>query len=224
MPDFDIDSLKKTWQETAVKPKYDSSEILEMLNHKSRNYVKYIFWISVIEFLIFLGITAYYLIKGDEGSSFIRILEKVGVKRTFELEKDFEHLYFGLKMLSLFVTALFVVLFYKNYRKIHVESNLKKFILQIVRFRTTVNAFIFTNIALLAIFVSILTLFIFQTLSSQEIHLNNPTLIGFATGIVISLLLSIGLIWLYYRVVYGILVNRLGKNLKQLEEIESAKE
>lgn len=220
MPDFDIDILKKTWQETPVKPKYGSSEILEMLNSKSRNYVKYIFWISVAEFLVFLGITVYYIINGDEGSSFIRILEKIGVKRTEKLEMDFEHLYFGLKMLSLLVTAFFVMIFYRNYRKIHVESNLKKLILQIVRFRKTVNAFILTNIGLLVVFTAVLTFFVFRTMAAQEIHLNNPTLIGFVTGIVITLLLSIALIWLYYRVVYGILVNRLGRNLKQLEEIE----
>ena len=100
------------------------------------------------------------------------------------------------------------------------ESNLKKFILQIVRFRKTVNAFILTNIGLLVVFTAVLTFFVFRTMAAQEIHLNNPTLIGFVTGIVITLLLSIALIWLYYRVVYGILVNRLGRNLKQLEEIE----
>ncbi len=224
MPDFDIDSLKKTWQETPVKPKYGSSDILEMLNSRSRNYVKYIFWISVAEFLFFLGITVYYILNGDDGSSFIRILEKIGVKRTDKLVMDFEHLYFALKMISLLVTAFFVVIFYRSYRKIHVESNLKKFILQIVRFRKVVNAFIFTNIALLVVFTVVLTMFVFNTLSAQDVHLNNPTLIGFVTGIVITLLLSIALIWLYYRVVYGILVGRLGRNLKQLKEIEESEQ
>ena len=43
MPEFDLDSLKKTWQEQPVQPKYDDKEILQMLNRKSRNYIKYIF-------------------------------------------------------------------------------------------------------------------------------------------------------------------------------------
>ena len=40
MPDFDLDNLKKTWQEQKVQPKYDNTEIIQMLNKKSRNYVR----------------------------------------------------------------------------------------------------------------------------------------------------------------------------------------
>ncbi len=220
MPDFNIDDFKKTWQEQEVQPKYGNSEILDMLNRKSRNYVKYILWISVAEFLLFFAITIYYILNGDDGSSFVRIMERMGVQKTTDVEKNFEHLYFGLKMLSLLVTAFFVVLFYQNYRKINVEANLKKFILQIIRFRKTVNAFIFTNIFLLVAFMGVLTVFVFRTMSSQNIQLDHPNLIGFVTGIIVTLLLSIALIWLYYRVVYGIIVGRLSKNLKQLQEIE----
>lgn len=53
MPEFDLDNFKKTWQEQPVQEKYDNTEILQMLNKKSRNYVKYIFWISVVELLFF---------------------------------------------------------------------------------------------------------------------------------------------------------------------------
>jgi hypothetical protein len=49
--DFDIDDLKKSWQEQKVPEVYETSEIEAMLNKKSRNYVKYIFWISLVEFL-----------------------------------------------------------------------------------------------------------------------------------------------------------------------------
>ncbi len=57
MADFDIDNFKKDWQAQDKKRLYNSSEILEILNHKSKNYVKYIFWISLAEFILFSGIT-----------------------------------------------------------------------------------------------------------------------------------------------------------------------
>jgi hypothetical protein len=63
MPEFDLDSFKKTWQEQPVQEKYDNNEILQMLNKKSRNYVKYIFWISVFEFLFFTLIGLFYIIQ-----------------------------------------------------------------------------------------------------------------------------------------------------------------
>ena len=65
MPEFDLDSFKKTWQEQPVQKKYDDNEILKMLNRKSRNYVKYIFWISVAEFLLFSVMGIFYFFQND---------------------------------------------------------------------------------------------------------------------------------------------------------------
>ena len=114
-----------------------------------------------------------------------------------------------------------MVLFYQNYKKINVESNLKKFILQIISFKKTVNIFILANILLLVFFTAVLTVFTFYILSQQHIQLSHPTLIGFIVGTVLMTILSIVLIWLYYRIVYGIIMKRLGKNLDELKKMES---
>ena len=74
MPEFDLDSLKKTWQEQPVQEKYNDNEILTMLNRNSRNYMKYIFWISVAEFAIFSVFGLYYFIQGNENNSFLIFL------------------------------------------------------------------------------------------------------------------------------------------------------
>ena len=221
MPEFDIDQLKKNWQKQDIPPKYGNSEILEMLNKKSRNYVKYIFWISLAEFLIFFGITLYYVFIGDDSGSFINILQKLGIEKTPKLEADISHLYFILKVVSLLMTAVFVVIFYKNYRKIQVEDNLKKFIIHIIGFKKTVNIFILANIFLLVASVGILTKFMFSEMASQNITMDHSTFVGFLVGLGASLVLCIGLIWFYYSIVYGIIMNKLGKNLDQLREIET---
>lgn len=224
MPEFDLDHLKKTWQEHKVEPKYSNTEIEAMLNKSSRNYVKYILGISVIEFLVILCLNLYYTFSNEDSNTFIKMLQRLGVENTLRLQADFAHLYFILKIVSLIVTAFFVVRFYQNYRKIHVESNLKKLILQIIRFKKTVNLFILTNIILLLAFTAVLTVFSFRVLSQQSIHLNNPTLIGFVVGLVVMTVLSVVLIWIYYRIVYGILLKRLGKNLHELQKIDSQQE
>lgn len=220
MPDFDIDNLKKQWQEQPVPDKYNNSEILKMLNSKSRNYVKYIFWISVAEFLLFLVMNIFYVFQKGGADSFMHIMEKLGVEKTAKFEADYAHLYFIMRVVSLLVTGFFVVKFYLNYRQIHVEENLKKFILQIMKFRKTVSLFILTNILLLVFFMAILTMFVLNTMSSQNLQMDHPKFIGFLVGLGISTAISIFLIWLYYRVVYGIIMGRLGKNLEQLREIE----
>jgi hypothetical protein len=133
---------------------------------------------------------------------------------------NFGHLYFALKIFSLLITAGFVLLFYRNYKKIKVECNLKNLIVQIIKFKKTVNAFILTNIILLILIMFALTFFTIHALKMQNIHLENPTIIGFYAGIIISLSFGILLVLIYYRVVYGIIMRRLGKNLEQLQKIE----
>lgn len=220
MPEFDIDHLKKTWQEQDVPPKYNSTEIESMLNKSSRNYVKYILWISVAEFFVILCMNLYYLFIGNDSKSFINILSKLGVKESADLNANFNHLYLGLKVISLVMTAFFVIQFYRTYIKINVESNLKKLILQIIKFKKTVHLFILVNIGLLILYTITIAIFTFWVLSEQHIELNHPTLIGFYVGIFLMMIISILLIWVYYRLAYGIILKKLEKNLGELQKIE----
>ncbi|MDC8105160.1 beta-carotene 15,15'-monooxygenase [Chryseobacterium sp. PTM-20240506] len=221
MPDFDLDSFKKTWQEQPVQQKYDNSEILNMLNRKSRNYVKYIFWISVFEFLLFSVMGLFYFFQGEETNGFLNVLEKLGARKTPEVENSFDKIYLILKILSLLVTAYFVYKFYQNYRRIKIEENLKGLITRIIKFKKTVNAFILISIVLLVAFTSIFTVFIFYALNSQNVEPANSAVIIFIIGTVLSTGLCVLLIWLYYRLVYGIIMRKLDKNLAQLRDIDS---
>ena len=220
MPEFDLDNFKKTWQEQDILPKYDSTEIEAMLNKSSKNYVKYILWISIAEFFVILCMNFYYAFLGNDRNSLMSILSRLGIKNTTSLEVNFTHLYFYLKLVSLLMTAFFVVKFFRNYRKINIESNLKKLILQIINFKKTVNYFILANILLIILFTVVLLVVTLTVLSQQNIHLNSPTLIIFLVGTIVMMGISVVLIWVYYRLVYGIILKRLGKNLEELQRID----
>jgi len=221
MPEFDLDSLKKAWQEQPVQQKYNDNEILNMLNRKSRNYMKYIFWISVAEFSFFTLFGLFYILQNKESNTFLTSLQKLGVEKNHELETSLDSIYLIIKIVSLLVTGYFVIQFYQNYRKIRVEEDLKVFITRIINFKKTVNAFIVTNIVLFVLFTATFTVFVFYVLNVQNIQITDSAKTGFIIGILVSTLLCILLIWIYYRLVYGIIMKRLDKNLKQLKEIES---
>jgi hypothetical protein len=221
MPEFDLDNFKKTWQEQPVEPKYDNAEILQMLNRKSRNYVKYIFWISVIEFLFFTVFGLFYILQNKESNTFFTSLQKLGVERNEQLQDILDNIYLVIKVLTLFVTGYFVIKFYQNYRKIKVEEDLKEFISRIIRFKKTVNAFILINILIVIVFTSALTIFGIYAIQNQNAALANTSIVAFTVSFIISTVLCVVLIWAYYRLVYGILIKRLDKNLHQLKEIDS---
>ena len=220
MPEFDLDSFKETWQQQPVQPKYDTSEIESMLNKSSRNYVKYILWISLVEFILILGANLYYTFLGEDTTDLMSVLGKLGIDNSDQFQTTLTQLYLALKMVSLALTGIFVYLFYQNYRKINIEANLKKLILQIIKFKKTVQLFIVANIALVILFTLVLGIFTFSVLAQQNIELTNPTLIGFIAGLVLTMGISVVLIWIYYRLVYGFILRRLGRNLEQLQNIE----
>lgn len=220
MPEFDLDSFKETWQQQPVLPKYDTSEIESMLNKSSRNYVKYILWISLVEFILILGANLYYTFLGEDTTDLMSVLGKLGIDNSDQFQTTLTQLYLALKMVSLALTGIFVYLFYQNYRKINIEANLKKLILQIIKFKKTVQLFIVANIALVILFTLVLGIFTFSVLAQQNIELTNQTLIGFIAGLVLTMGISVVLIWIYYRLVYGFILRRLGKNLEQLQNIE----
>lgn len=221
MPEFDLDNFKKTWQEQPVEPKYDNDEILQMLNKKSRNNVKYIFWISVIEFVFFIAFGLFYILQNKESNTFLNFLQKLGVEKNEQLQDILDNIYVVIKILTLLVTGYFVVKFYQNYRKIKVEEDLKEFISRIIRFKKTVNAFIVINIVIVVIFTSALTIFGIYAIKNQNTELASSSIIAFTVSFIISTVLCVAIIWAYYRLVYGILIKKLDKNLKHLKEIDS---
>jgi len=222
--DFDIDALKKTWQDQVISDGYNQDEIEVMLNKKSRNYVKYILWISIAEFIVFGVINFITIFSSDFHTDFTNILNKLQIRNQSEVEFSLDKIYNSMKILSLFITGIFVVVFYLNYKKIDVESNLKKFIIHIIKFKKTVNLFIFSNVLLLVLFIGSLISLLTVTIRQQNIHVDNPTFWSLIIAVSLSLLISVVLILLYYKLAYGILLKRLSKNLKLLEKIDSEKD
>lgn len=217
MPDFDIDSLKQQWQAQKISNPYSHSEILNLLNKKSRNYVKYILWVSVIEFLIILG--SHLLV--DKHHSFFKIMENLDITVTDTLIQQYNAIYITMQVVSLLVTGFFIFKFYFGYKSIKIEENLKQFILKIIYFRKTVNLFIFINIVLFIIYVITLVGFVIGYSSFQNIEIESALALRFIVALSIGIGLCIALALIYYRIVYGILVKRLGKNLKQLQEMDN---
>lgn len=222
--DFDIDALKKTWKDQVISDGYNQDEIEEMLNKKSRNYVKYILWISIAEFIVFGLINFISVFSSDFHTDFANILNKLHIRNQLDVEFSLDRIYNSMKILSLFITGIFVVVFYLNYKKIDVESNLKKFIIHIIKFKKTVNLFIFSNVVLLVLFIGSLISLLTITIRRQNIHVDIPTFWSLLIAVSLSLLISVMLILLYYKLAYGIILKRLSKNLNQLEKIDLEKE
>ncbi|WP_297694078.1 hypothetical protein [uncultured Eudoraea sp.] len=210
----ELELLKKDWQKKEEHhPKLSFDEIYKMIKKKSSSTVKWIFYISIIEFVFWavLNLVSYS-------------------KESLELEKTW-HVYeitTTLTIINYIVLIYFIYKFYSNYKRISLTESSKKLMKTILDVKRTVSQYVWFNIG---IFVAYLLVSLYGNLtygaSSEKIReaasqAGNETffwlmLIGM---VLVSISIVLVLIWLFYKLLYGILLNRLRKNFSELKKLE----
>ncbi len=209
----ELELLKKDWQKKGKQlPKLSYDDIHKMLWKKSSSLVKWIFYISIGEFIFWI-ILGNIPLQGDA--------QLAETKYTDMIASIFEYLGYG-------ITLFFVIKFYLNYRKISTEDSTRELMKNIIRVRKTVMTYVWISLALFAssLLVLITEMVFFEPEFSQLIErasdADNPLLVYglFFFGVVMIIALFGGVIWLFYRLLYGILLKRLNSNYRELQKLE----
>lgn len=210
----ELDLLKKDWKKREKSfPEFSESDIYKMIHKRSSSIVKWIFIISIIEVLFWTALQ-FTMVDDD----YRKMIEIYHLADFLQISTIFHYL----------VLIVFIVLFYKNSRSISTESSVKTLMNNIIKTRRIVNYYVWYNIVV--VFISII--FVWKNMIVYDTTLNNAleksvnsgSEVGFWIGItiwiIIMLAIAIGILWLFYRIVYGILLKRLHKNYKELERFE----
>ena len=209
-----LDKLKENWQsEEHELPKVSFDKIYKMLLKKSSSIVKWIFVISIIELLFWISL--YFILPEDN----INMMKELGLERVMYYCEIFHFFIFG----------IFIILFYKNYKSIQVTDNTNVLMQNILNTRKTVRYFVYYNVGTaIAMNVAINTYLLNDSDKLYKImHSYNQDIPkeGFAniflTSQIIVFLIVIGLLVLFYWLVYGILLKKLKRNYKELKKINS---
>lgn len=209
-----LDLLKKDWQRKGEElPKLSYDELYKMIWKKSSSMVKWIFYISIIEFVFWALLN---LLSYDKDS--------------LAMEKEWHIFEFStvLTIINYVVLVFFIYMFYRNYKQIEVTDSASKLMKSILRVKRTVTQYVWFNIA---IFCVSLGMFLYgslrfgkESVQIQEAASNagNETLfwIMVVGTIIIVIAAIVVLIWLFYRLLYGILLNRLRANYRELKKLE----
>ncbi len=211
----ELELLKKQWQTREQElPHLTYEDIYKMLLKKSSSIVKWIFYISIAEILFWIVLS--FMV--PESST--KFSDDIGLHDVL----------LAVNILNYVVFAGFIFLFYKNYRRISTTDSIKELMKNILRTRRTVQYFVIYNVAASALLIIGINFYyyfnqdmVFQFMIqdygishiSQERFMKMFLTIQILFGIVM-----IGLVMLFYRIVYGILLRRLHKNYKELKRIE----
>ena len=210
----ELDVLKKAWKKE--ENSYDQvteKDIYGMLHQKSSSIVKWILIISILEFA-FWNVFAFVFSDDKYNAK----LQSYGI----------ENIMMIVNVINYIIVVGFIYAFYKNYRSISTLDSTSTLMQSIVSTRRTVQNYIWYNLFIitLTIIISIVMMFTHNPevteIMQQQVSEGHES-IFICVCVALSILfigLIIGLFWLFYKLLYGILLKKLFTNYKELKKIE----
>lgn len=212
----ELELLKKDWQKKEVHlPKLTYDEIYKMIWKKSSSIVKWIFYISIIEFIL---PHLFYLIPSVRNN--FDIYSNMGLSSVILVASIVQYL----------VIFYFIYEFYKRYREISVLDSAKQLTANILKTRKTVKYYIILSLSMVLFTFAMLIVGIYFSDNVLEafdmtgkmmssIPLEKAKLIIMASFAVTGILFTLFLGGIYF-LLYGLLTRKLRKNYKELQRLE----
>lgn len=208
----ELELLKKHWQQDAVDDKQlTSKQIYPMLLKKSSSIVKTLFYISIAELLFWIAISFLPLISSS-------------------YQEKFEHaaihgpLMTALTIFTFLVIAVFIFLLFKAHKNISVTDSAKKLMESIIKTRKIIKYYVLYNLIMVPISMVLAMYYITQQdtdIANKIAQFTTPQLLVGIVMFVVFTIVFIVVIWLFYKLIYGILMKRLNRNYEELKKLEA---
>jgi hypothetical protein len=210
----ELDLLKAQWKNEKTFQKIPRNELYEMSHKKSSSIVKWILVISIVEFIFWL--TLPLLGEDDSQDAGVKLINSLGANSFLDI----------MSYISYALIVIFCIIFYLNYKKIKLTDGSKNLMANILRVRKTVMYYI--NISLFLIVLRCVVMFCIyftrdekMTALFNKAEQNGKLFIMIIVATVISLFalaILIGIVYLYYKIIYGLLLKKLSGNYDDLKK------
>ena len=205
--------LKKDWKtQDQNLPQLSYDQIYQMLWKRSSSIVRWIFVISILELLL-STLLSFFLIDDTYWEN-MRLLNLT----VFTIVSF---------VLSYLIAFTFIYFFYRNYKRISVTDDAITLMRNILRTRRTVKtyiAYVLISTFLTSVFILYMSLrntdYMRVTEGVDPANLGTAEWVGIIAATTVILGAFLGLLWLFYRLIYGILLKKLQRNYKQLKKME----
>ena len=213
----ELELLKKDWQNREQElPKLSYGQIHRMIWRKSSSLVRWIFFISIIEFIL---PHLLYLIPSFRDGMNYDVARGLGIHR----------LLIGLTVIQYGVALFYIIQFYKRYREISVLDNARNLMQRIIRTRRTVKSYVIFCLSMILIFFGVFIggMFFSENLV-DSLHIQSPdasTDPEHLKWVVMGIMAVAGVVFTaimggIYFLLYGLLTRKLYRNYKELQRME----
>ena len=202
----ELEDLKNKWAEQDFSHSFSKEDIKGFLQKKSTYSIKWIFYLSIVEFILYLGFP----------------LLVPNYLDSFDYYKSLNLFEFSIitTVLGYILLLYFMWRFFQNYKKISVANSLKDHLSAILNTRRAVNQYFYFNVAILIVFTIVVLVSALQLdknmIGFQEEN-SSILMMVFVIGLVIAVIL--GIFGLLYYFVYGRFLRPLKNNEKELLKI-----
>jgi hypothetical protein len=195
----ELKDLKNKWSEQDFSHSFSKEDIKGFLQKKSTYSIKWIFYLSIVEFILYLSFP----------------LLVPNYLDSFDYYKSLNLFEFSIitTVLGYALLIYFMWRFFQNYKKISVADSLKDHLSAILNTRRAVNQYFYFNVAILIVFTIVVLVSALQLdktmIGFQEENSSILTML-FVIGLVIAVIL--GIFGLLYYFVYGRFLRPLKNN------------
>lgn len=197
-----LKNYKKAWSNQPEEVnKVSPVEIYKMAHSRSSSIVKWIFIIGLLEFVVLNSL--YFFVDMDKAYNEYK---KMGLE-------DF--IYYS-QIIAYIILFYFLGMFYINYKRISAVDATNKLMKKIIKTRKTVRNYVLFNLGYMVLVMIAVTVASIN-LKFEELGIKQIILIILLTLVVTVLI--IGLLWLFYQLLYGILLKKLNRNYKELAKL-----
>ena len=198
-----LDKYKKAWKNQPEEAsKRSTVEIYKLAQSKSSSIVKWIFIIGILEFVILNSL--YFFIDMDEAYA---EYEKLGLMNFI----------FYSQIVAYTILFYFLVIFYLNYKRISTTDSTSNLMKKIIKTRKTVRNYVLFNLGYMVLVMVVATIASIQTNLED---LNNKKILFIVFASLIATLLILGILCLFYQLLYGFLLKKLNRNYKELGQLD----
>ena len=199
-----LDNYKKAWKNQPEEAsKRSTIEIYKLAHSRSASIVKWIFIIGILEFVILNSL--YFFIDMDEAYA---EYEKLGLMNFI----------FYSQIVAYTILFYFLVIFYLNYKRISTTDSTSNLMKKIIKTRKTVRNYVLFNLGYMLLVMVVATIASIQTNLED---LNNKKILFIVFASLIATLLILGILCLFYQLLYGFLLKKLNTNYKELAKLDT---
>lgn len=199
----DLDNLKDIWKNQGESNiRFTQNDIHSMVQKKSSSIVKWILIISLLEFVL---PNLVFLFTDFEASSVF--YQKFGLENIMKFYAVFH----------VIIILGFIYIFYKNYKNISSESNVKILLSNILKTRSTVKYYIYYNLTIMGIIGLHIFYIVYNSPQFLKELPENSNLVMVWIISITFLALALLVFWVFYRIIYGFFLKKLKKNYAELE-------